>query len=130
MIDRIKSAVYKEITRLGMKASLQFGSDREEILWLQLVAKEMEDTIVSQGNSLNWYGEQWKITQDRIAAIEAENAKLREQLPKVVKPRELPASRDNGTGLRLCHCKKLVNRWYIFCHQCGAKLDWSDVPFR
>lgn len=64
---------------------------------LKRTTKIMEETILSQGKSLKWHGEQWKIKQDRIAALEAENATLQEQL---------------------------------FCHQCGAKLDWSDVPFR
>lgn len=65
----------------------------------------------------------------RIAEkIEAENAALRAQVPKVVKPKEtdkilfgLPYS------YFACKCGCVVVTSYCYCPECCARLDWSEV---
>lgn len=55
--------------------------------------------------------------------LEAENAALREHVPKVVKPEQdidYPMSFWCDCDFELCDDNK-------FCPECGAKLDWSEV---
>jgi hypothetical protein len=43
-----------------------------------------------------------------------------------VKP-ELIVKKFNGIDFtHQCECSTLVNKYFIFCDQCGAKLDWSE----
>lgn len=63
-----------------------------------------------------------------VKKLEAENAALRAQIPKVVKPKEtdkilfgLPYS------YFACKCGCVVVTSYCYCPECCARLDWSEV---
>jgi len=56
----------------------------------------------------------------RIVELEAENAELEAQVPRVVEVKDTPFR-------YACVCGSTAYEVDIFCHVCGAKLDWSEV---
>lgn len=64
--------------------------------------------------------ESWQFFETEAEAVTAWNKTMGERTAKVE-----VLYRDESVIFGHCECGQAVNTYSIYCHKCGAKLDWS-----